>query len=535
MAPGLRVSRGGVTDGSAEPRRAALARGLCPMDRPPESVTAAAPRASCRRVTDGSAIPRLPAAVRVDWSMDRPSGGTGAGIGARARFLVPLSALVVIILAACGADATGPTPTTTASSPAATAAPTASGVPSVGEVRPAPGSSSIIYPPNPGEIVVAIEAGHGGCLDWGVPDPRERGREYSEQAITMRIARALAELLAAHGVRPALIRDGDEALAGDRYPALGCDGAPFRDVNGDEMAGFGPNVPEATRTRDELQARLDRANLVGADVLVSVHVDSITDASGTLLPIARTETFYTDETPWGVSATEPLAASVQDALVAAMDAVAEYERQDRGINAHNLYIVAPPLPEPTAERPEPLRQPTRGALMPAILVEVGTITLPEEHELLLGEEGAGAAARGIFDGLAAWFAQRELAGRISLDGAELGRLPEALPGEGPPYRAEPVGDAPLRLRVTNTGTRAWEAGARLVVGSVDSTAPYHYGIPEELSASGPELPALAPGESTVVAVEPPDGGGLAWFSLQIGSENLADHGSPALQLISTAP
>jgi N-acetylmuramoyl-L-alanine amidase len=405
-------------------------------------------------------------------------------------------------------------------------------------VIPAPGSASELFAPNPGAIVVAIEAGHGGCLDWGVPDPQERGPEYSEKAITMAIARALADLLLADGVRPVLVRDGDEALAGDHYPPLGCEGDPFRDVNGDGLAGFGPGVPEATRTRDELQARLDRANLAGADALVSIHVDSITDAAGNLLPIARTETFYTDETPWGVSATEPLARAVQDGVVAALDAVAGYDRQDRGINAHNLYIVAPPLQEPTPERPDPLRQPTRGALMPAILVEVGTITLAEEHELLLAQEGAAAVAHGIFDGLRGWFARRELAARIMVEGDDVGAVPQPIAGDGPPFRAEPIGDLPLRLRVTNTGTAGWDGGARLVAGWAESDQPYLYGVPDMLPLNEVEVPALEPGESAVVEVDPgrPSASpSLAWFSLLVGQENLADHGSPALQLISEAP
>lgn len=449
---------------------------------------------------------------------------------------------LAVALVACGAEAPA-SPTPGVSSPVSQPSPplptpSADGAPPLGQVIPAPGSSSAIYAPNPEAIVVAIEAGHGGCLDWGVPDPRERGDDHAEKAITMAIAAELAELLAADGITPLLVRDGDEALAGDHYPPLGCHGEAFRDVNGDGETGFGPDVPEATRTRDELQARLDRANVAGADVLVSIHVDSITDASGALLPIARTETFYTDETPWGVPGTERLAAAVQESLVAAMDDVAEYERQDRGINAHNLYIVAPPLAEPTPERPDPRRQPTRGALMPAILVEVGSITLPAEHEVLLSEAGVAAAAGGIRDGLAAWFAERELAARIAVDGVPPGRLPEPVPGDGPPFVAEPMRDGPLRLRITNTGISAWDPGARLLAAGVDAEVPYAYGTPPGAAPVGPELPAIGPGEAVVVEVaagDLPPPGRLAWFSLMVGSENLADYGSPALQLRSEAP
>lgn len=460
----------------------------------------------------------------------------------RRRRLLRAAPLVGLVLAlgACSA-AVAPSPSPSAdstASPPSTAPSDAAASPGALEVTPAPGSSSALFAPNPAEIVVAVEAGHGGCLDWGVPDPQERGPDYAEKAITMAIARALAGLLSDDGANVVLVRDGDQALAGDRYPPLGCDGAPFRDVNGDGLAGFGPDLPEATRTRDELQARLDRANLAGADILVSIHVDSITDAAGTVLPIARTETFYTDETAWGIPLAERLAAAVQGSLVTAMDEVAGYERQDRGINAHNLYIVAPPLDEPTPDRLDPLRQPTRGALMPAILVEVGSITHPQEHELLLDDTGALAAARGILDGLRAWFAERELAGRIRVEGSEVGRVPAPRPGDGLPFVAEPMPEPPIRLRITNTGTAPWGAGARLVVGWIDSGDPYLYGPPDGASPIGPELPALEPGESVVVeldAGDTPETGSLAWFSLSVGGELLADHGSPALQLRSGAP
>ena len=59
-----------------------------------------------------------------------------------------------------------------------------------------------------------------------------------------------------------MIRDADEALAGDNEPDFGCDGPPWRDVDGDGNSGF--DESGRIRTRDELQARIDLANLAQA-------------------------------------------------------------------------------------------------------------------------------------------------------------------------------------------------------------------------------------------------------------------------------
>ena len=52
----------------------------------------------------------------------------------------------------------------------------------------APGSTSEVYRPNPAAIVVAIDPGHGGCLDWGVPNPYDNKVAKSEKADTLGIA-----------------------------------------------------------------------------------------------------------------------------------------------------------------------------------------------------------------------------------------------------------------------------------------------------------------------------------------------------------
>jgi N-acetylmuramoyl-L-alanine amidase len=442
--------------------------------------------------------------------------------------------MVGVLLVACGTQTLSPS-ARPSSGAADSIAPSEAGT--VGAVEPAPGSDSGVYAPHPGAIVVAIDAGHGGCLDWGVPDPSERGVELAEKTLTLEIARRLRDRLEGEGVTVVMIRDDDVALAGDLYPDLGCQGPAWRDVNGDGEAGFDPEG--AIRTRDELQARLDVANLAQADAFVSIHINSPFDG-GERIEIAFSETFYTDETPWGVEVTEPLARAVQDGVVAELDAIADYERGDRGITAHNFYLVAPPLFEPTPERPDPVKQPTRGALMPTVLSEVGSITLRDEHDLLASPEGQDAVAAGLFDGLATFLRNRRQAVRIGLVDMTVGLVPAAVDGSGPPYLALPAPDAgPWRLRVTNTGTDPIAEGSRLVAGWEATDAPYLYLPPSQLAEIGEALPALEPGESVVVSVEmpaPPQATrALAWISLRTDTSTLAEHGSPALQLANGTP
>lgn len=225
--------------------------------------------------------------------------------------------------------------------------------------------------------------------------------------------------------------------------------------------------------------------------------------------------------------------------MASLAAVVDYERGDRGITAHNFYLVAPTLFEPTPERPDPIKQPTRGALMPAVLAEVGSITLRAEHDLLASETGQAAVADGMLAGLVDFFAQRETAVRIGLEDAAPGTPPESLPGDGPPFWAPVVPGGSIRLRVTNTGTAAIEAGAQLVAGWEASDQPYLARSPADPSAIGVPLPALEPGGSVVVEVSlppaPSGARGLAWISLLVDGTTLSDLGSPALQLASEAP
>jgi N-acetylmuramoyl-L-alanine amidase len=441
-----------------------------------------------------------------------------------------------LLLAGCG-PAT-PSPSGSPSVQPSASTPASAGA---GEVVPAPGSSSSIYEPNPGAIVVAIDPGHGGCLDWGVPDPQERGAAFSEKAMTLAIGLGLKGLLEAQGITVVMTREADDALAGDDYPDLGCTGPPFRDVNGDGQTGFDPEGK--TRTHDELQARIDLVNLARADLLVSIHINSVTE-NDVVVEIALTQTYYTDETPWGVSATQHLAQQVQEGVVAALDPVATYERQDRGISAVNFYVVAPPLFVTTPDRTDPLKQPTRGALMPAVLTEVGSITLAAEHDLLLSPDGQAAAAQGIAHGIEAYFGNRPLAVRFDalIPGGEAGTVPTAVGGSGPPFwapglrRAELAVGVPVRL--TNTGTQPWPDDLRVLAGWETSAEPYLREAPGTLDDVGLNVPPLAPGESVVLVVKldvPVAERGILWVTLGAGEVSFSDLGSAPLQLSTEGP
>jgi N-acetylmuramoyl-L-alanine amidase len=401
-------------------------------------------------------------------------------------------------------------------------------------VVPAPGSSSTVYRPNPGAIVVSIDPGHGGCLDWGVPNPYDNKPAKAEKADTLGIALALKALLEAQGVTVVLTRTDDSALAGDDYPPLNCHGPAWRDVNGDGLKGFGPGVPEGTRTRDELSARIDFANVAQADLAIAIHINSMTQ-NGVLYKIAATQTFYTDAFAWA-NASAKLAKDVQNGVVASMGSATTYARQDRGTDgtAPYLYELKPAGSDP--------RSPRRPLLMPAILTEVGSVSLEAESQLLATAAGYQAAARGIFDGIAAYLADRPLAGRLELvpasGSAALG-APTAVDGNGPPFWPEVVPSGTTLIRLVNTGSAPWPADMQLAAGWAATSMPYLAAAPKTLSPVA-SVPPLDPGASVELSVTLPQpassGRQVCWLTLlEADGTPLTRRGSAPLQVANQAP
>lgn len=441
----------------------------------------------------------------------------------------PVFVAVLLLLAACtsvaivpsGGGSTAPS----ASAGAATASPTAG----PGTVIPAPGSESEIYPPNPAAVVVAIDPGHGGCLDWGVPDPGRRGVDYAEKTMTLGIAEELARLLAEQGISVVMLRNGDAALAGDDYPALDCHGPAWRDVDGDGEAGF--EETGRVRTRDELQARIDRANLARADLMVSIHINAMTQ-NGVVYEIAASQTFYDDETPWGTDGSGVLADAVQADVVAALDPVAGYDRQDRGTQAVAFFMVSRQWRDGDTCQTDgdTWCKPHRALHMPSALTEVGSITLQAEQDLLSSEVGQAAAANGIYGGVAAYLEERGQAVRYDAPGLE--QAPTTATGPLEEARLMPAGD--LALTLTNRGNEAWPRGVELVAGWEASELPYLPAAPARLEPLGIDVPALAPGESVdlraPLAVPDSAERQVLWLTLAGPDGSYADLGSPALQI-----
>jgi N-acetylmuramoyl-L-alanine amidase len=457
----------------------------------------------------------------------------------------PALALVagLLLLAACGATPSASVPTEVPpSAPAESLTPSAEPTDGMGEVIPAPGSGSEVYEPNPAAIVVAIDPGHGGCLDWGVPNRFDNTVEKAEKADTLAIGLHLRDLLEEQGVTVVMTRTDDSALAGDDYAELGCTGPAWRDVDGDGEAGF--EETGRIRTRDELQARIDLANLARADLLVSIHVNSLTE-DGVVFEIAATQTFYDDETPWGEPGSGRLGRLLQARVVAALDDLARYEREDRGTQAVAYYLVARQWQDgDTCERPaDTWCKPHRGADVPAVLAEVGSMSHEAESELLASAAGREVVAAALFAGIRDWIAGRPLAVRYDalLPGGEAGGLPVPAQGEGAPYWAPAVGpedlvDGRLPVRLTNTGTAAWPAGLELWLGSAPTGAPYLAEAPDGLAPADLGVPSLAPGESVTVHVPmmlPSGGRHVTWLTLvdRTGTP-LTDVGSAPLQLAS---
>jgi len=190
--------------------------------------------------------------------------------------------------------------------------------------------------------VVVIDPGHGG------PDPGAVGpRGELEKDVVLEIGRHLAGYLRAAGARAILTREGDE-----------------------DLSGLPPDVPDVKAI--DLKRRVEIAQGARADVFLCIHANS------TPVPHWRgAQTFYRANHPDSAR----LARCIQRELVRIT------RRTDR------------------VALPGPKQYVLDNVTMPAVTVEVGFMSNPEEARLLTDPDYQKLVAWAIFLGTARYFAE----------------------------------------------------------------------------------------------------------------------------------
>ncbi|HUS79981.1 MAG TPA: N-acetylmuramoyl-L-alanine amidase [Armatimonadota bacterium] len=179
--------------------------------------------------------------------------------------------------------------------PTATPAPTAT---------PTPQPSPTVRTP-----LVVIDPGHGG-EDWGACHVDRQGQlTLTEKEVNLAIALHTRDALEARGVRVYLMRDTDRAM-----------NEKGEDVNGDGIVD----------PRDEVQLRVDIANEVVGNLLLSIHQNAFYYRSGVLArDIGGTVTYYCGDRPFS-DRNLRFAELVQEHSVAALQELG-YDVWDRGV------------------------------------------------------------------------------------------------------------------------------------------------------------------------------------------------------------
>lgn len=185
---------------------------------------------------------------------------------------------------------------------------------------------------------IVIDPGHGGN-DAGAIGPTG----VMEKSVTLNVALELRKLLEAEGATVIMTRETDTTVS---YK-----GAKASDI-------------------EELGARCEVANSIGADIFISIHADSFTrpEARGT------TGYYYSGGSGRG----QKLADCIRRNLVEQLGT------PSRGTQPCNFYVV-------------------RHTDMPATLIELGFISNKDEERLLDSKEGVQRAAQGILDGIEDYF------------------------------------------------------------------------------------------------------------------------------------
>ncbi|HWP97400.1 MAG TPA: N-acetylmuramoyl-L-alanine amidase [Syntrophomonadaceae bacterium] len=185
--------------------------------------------------------------------------------------------------------------------------------------------------------VIVIDPGHGG-LDSGA----SRG-DLVEKEITLQIAKKLEHMLSQSGALVVLLRGNESDLAGDEFTGA---------------------IRE--HKQEDMRKRVKLANEAGADLFISIHTNAVPSPSW-----SGAQAFYKPGSP----ESKAVAVGIQKELQRILG------NTKRSAGAGNYYVL-------------------KNVQMPAVLVEVGFISNPEEGRLLANSQYQDRVAYAILAGMA---------------------------------------------------------------------------------------------------------------------------------------
>lgn len=188
--------------------------------------------------------------------------------------------------------------------------------------------------------VICIDAGHGGS-DVGAIGTLS-GKSVYEKDITLSIAKPLRDMLQSAGAKVVMTRSTDKDVA--------------RAYAGDA---------------EELQARCDVANKAKADIFLSIHIDSFSNAS-----VDGTTAYYYPKTGRDLL----LARALHQSMMTNMAI------PDRGVRSNDLYVNV-------------------HTKMPATLMEMGFISNTHRLSMLTSSWGPKRIAESMYQGIIDYFKQ----------------------------------------------------------------------------------------------------------------------------------
>jgi N-acetylmuramoyl-L-alanine amidase len=213
---------------------------------------------------------------------------------------------------------------------------------------------------------VIIDPGHGG------KDPGAVGLlKQKEKTITLDVARRLAALLIGQGIKYELTRDADEFVSlkrrtqfanqqkGDLFLSIHCNSNRDPTVQGASTYFLKP-----ARTQRAIEAATRENSVVQLEDSAGVYQD-LTQENFILMTMATSQ-YMKDSEAWAAFATQ--------------ETIKASGLESRGVDQAGFYVLI-------------------GASMPAILVECGYISNPEDVRVLSSERGRQKIAEGLLQSI----------------------------------------------------------------------------------------------------------------------------------------